>query len=213
MGAAAGLAVEADDLDDADAAVRRRRRRHRFRADQPVLVMGGAQRHVVVAHRQPLADGVVDRRLQRALRLGLRTAGDLMVPVSKLTMLRLDTPWQDVVRVVASSPFSRLPVYRTRPQDIIGTLRVKDLVYRYVVDGEGSPLESLVRPIVRVPQTLPADRVIGLLRERRVHQAVVTDSADEIVGLVTIQDVIGAFLDPASTRVDPASRRVEDAHR
>lgn len=149
------------------------------------------------------------RRLQRALRLGLRTAGDLMVPVSKLTMLRLDTPWPEVVRVVASSPFSRLPVYRDRPQDIVGTLRVKDLVYRYVMEGEGSPLGSLVRPIVRVPQSLAADRVIGLLRERRVHQAVVTDDRDEVVGLVTIQDVIGAFLDPATPKgqVEKEARR------
>ena len=125
-----------------------------------------------------------------------------MVPVSKLTMLQVETPWQEVVRVVASSPFSRLPVYRNGPQDIIGTLRVKDLVYHYVISGQSSPLETLVRPVVRVPATLPADRVISLLRERRVHQAVVTDNADQVVGLVTIQDVLGAFLDPAAGRTE-----------
>jgi CBS domain containing-hemolysin-like protein len=134
------------------------------------------------------------RRLKRALRLGLRTAGDLMVPLNKLTMLRSDTPWAELVRVVAASPFSRLPVYRDQPDQIIGTLRVKDLVWQYVVDGAGAPLEKLVRPVVRVPKDLPADRVIGLLRERRVHQAVVIDASDTIIGLLTIQDVIGAFL-------------------
>ncbi|NQW04917.1 MAG: HlyC/CorC family transporter [Acidobacteria bacterium] len=142
------------------------------------------------------------RRLHRALRLGLRTAGDLMVPVSKLTMLQVDTPWEEVVQVVASSPFSRLPVYRETPRDIIGTLRVKDLVYHYVVDGQGSPLETLVRTMVRVPATLSADRVIGLLRERRAHQAAVTDSVGHVVGLVTIQDVVGAFLDPVGSRTE-----------
>jgi CBS domain containing-hemolysin-like protein len=148
------------------------------------------------------------RRLRRALRLGLRSAGDLMVPLAKLTMVRVDTQWNELVRVVASSPFSRLPVYRDQPDQVIGTLRVKDLVHQYVVDGAGAPLEKLVRPVVRIASDLPADRVIGLLRERRVHQAVVTDASGTIVGLLTIQDVIGAFLDST-----PAAPRPEETRR
>jgi CBS domain containing-hemolysin-like protein len=54
--------------------------------------------------------------------------------------------------------------------------------------------------MVRVPSDLPADRVIALLRERRVHQAVVTDAAGAVVGLITIQDVIGAVLNTAAPR-------------
>lgn len=142
------------------------------------------------------------KRLRRALRLGLRTATDLMVPLSKLTMVRADTPWPDLVRVVTSSPFSRIPVYRDVPENVIGTLRVKDMVHQYVVDGAGAPMEKLVRPIVRVPHDLPADRVIALLRERRVHQAVVVDRTGTVAGLITIQDVIGAVLDTTTAKPD-----------
>lgn len=137
------------------------------------------------------------QRLHRALRLGVRTARDLMVPLEKLTMLRDDTPWSEVVRVVAASPFSRLPIYRQTPDNIIGTLRVKDLLHHYVLEGEPPALASLVRPLARVAQTLPADRVIALLRERRVHQAVVTAEHDRVVGLITIQDVLAEFLGEA----------------
>ena len=144
------------------------------------------------------------RRLRRALRLGLKTAADFMVPLSKLTMVRADTAWPDVVRLVTTSPFSRIPVYRDTPQNIIGTLRVKDLVYHYVLSGAGARLEHLARPIVRVSSDLPADRVIALLRERRVHQAVVTDAAGAVVGLITIQDVIGAVLNTAAPRTEEA---------
>lgn len=144
------------------------------------------------------------KRLRRALRLGLRTATDLMVPLPKLTMVRADTPWPELVRVVTSSPFSRIPVYRDVPENVIGTLRVKDLVHQYVVDGAGAPMEKLIRPIVRVPYDLPADRVIGLLRERRVHQAVVVDGSGTVAGLITIQDVIGAVLDTTTAKPDEA---------
>ena len=50
------------------------------------------------------------------LRLGLRTSRDLMVPLDRMTMLRLDAPWDEVVRTVAASPYSRLPVYRDAPE-------------------------------------------------------------------------------------------------
>jgi len=134
------------------------------------------------------------RRLRSALRLGLRSARDLMVPLEKLTMLPVDTSWEDTVRLVAQSPYSRLPVYRDLPDRILGTLRVKDFVIRYVTEGPPPSIENLLRPVARVLHTVPADQVITILRERRMHQAVVTDEADRAIGLITIQDVLAQFL-------------------
>ena len=139
------------------------------------------------------------RRLHRALHLGLRTARDLMVPHDRLTTLDVNTPWPEIVRLVAATPFSRIPVYRDSPHRIIGTLRVRDLVARYVAEGP-LPLERLVRPIVELRHDLPADRIVGVLRERRAHQAVVVDAPGHAIGLLTIQDVLGELLGPARTK-------------
>jgi putative hemolysin len=117
-------------------------------------------------------------------------------------MVRADTPWPELVRIVTASPYSRLPVYRDAPQNIIGTLRVKDLVYQFVLAGAGARLDQLARPVVRVPSDLPADRVIAVLRERRVHQAVVTDASGVAIGMITIQDVIGAVLNTVPPRME-----------
>jgi CBS domain containing-hemolysin-like protein len=136
------------------------------------------------------------RRLHRALRLSRRTARELMVPHDRLTMVRSDTPWAEVVRLVAATPFSRIPVYRDSPRRIVGTLRVKDLVGRYVAEGP-LPIDRLMRPVVELGQDLPADRVISLLRERRAHQAVVVDAPGHAIGLITIQDVLGELLGAA----------------
>jgi CBS domain containing-hemolysin-like protein len=133
------------------------------------------------------------RRLHKALHLGLRSARDLMVPHQRLTMLPVDTPWSEIVRFVASTPFSRIPIYRESPHRIIGTLRVKDLAVRYVAEGP-LPLQRLVRPVIEVSQDLPADRVLALLRERRVHQGVVVDTPGHAIGLITIQDVLTELL-------------------
>jgi magnesium and cobalt exporter, CNNM family len=135
------------------------------------------------------------QRLHRALRLSRKTARDLMVPRDRLTALSIDAGWDDLVRTVASSPFSRLPVFRDSIEQIVGTLRVKDLVQRYVREGP-LPLDRLIRPIQQLPETLTADRVIALLRERRAHHAVVVDPNGRAVGIITIQDVLGELLGP-----------------
>jgi len=143
------------------------------------------------------------QRLHRALRLGLKPARDLMVRRDRLTMLSEDASWDEVISTVAASPFSRIPVFRGSPDRIVGTLRVKDLVARYVSEGP-APLRALLRPVVRITEDMPADRIIQLLRERRAHQAVVVDREDRAAGLVTIQDVLGEMMGH-----EPAARAVE----
>jgi len=145
------------------------------------------------------------QRLHRALRLGLKPARALMVPRDRLTTLDIDASWEQVIHTVAASPFSRIPVFRGSQDQIVGTLRVKDLVGRYVTAGSAD-LRTLVRPVVRISEDLPADRIIQLLRERRAHQAVVVDPNDRAVGLVTIQDVLSEMLDTTAAAPAEAGR-------
>jgi CBS domain containing-hemolysin-like protein len=139
-------------------------------------------------------------RLRKALRLRLKTARDLMIPSQQLLMLSADSSWNDVLRTAAASPYSRLPVYRGSRDDIIGIVRVKDIVYRFVTDGTGTSLDRLVRPALKIRDNLPADQIIAYLREHRAHQAIVIDTAGAVAGLVTVQDVIGAFLHPGQKK-------------
>jgi CBS domain containing-hemolysin-like protein len=143
------------------------------------------------------------QRLRRALHLGLRKARDLMVARERLVMLSSATPWDAIVKTVTTSPFSRLPVYRDTPDDIIGMLRVKDLVERYVAEGP-VPLERLLRPVIRIREDVPADRVVTELRERRAHSAIVTDANGRTIGLITMQDLLGELLGTGSQSWQPA---------
>ena len=133
-------------------------------------------------------------RLHRALRLGLRNAGQLMVPRARLAAIELLTPFSDVLRVVATSPYSRLLIFRGSMDDIIGILHTKHVVMHFVQRGRAGSLAALVRPILRVPDTIPADRLLEFLRERRTHQALVTDATGAVVGLITLEDVVGELL-------------------
>ena len=132
-------------------------------------------------------------RLHRALRLGLRTARQLMVPRSRLAAVDEAMPFEEVLRLVAGSPYSRMPVYRGSLDTIIGIIHIKDVVTRFVQSGDLT-IASLLRPIVRVPDSMPADRLLAFLRERRSHQALVVDGSGAVAGLITLEDVLGELL-------------------
>src|SRR3954463_6694874 len=132
-------------------------------------------------------------RLHRALRLGLRSARQLMVPRSRLAAIDASLPFEEILRGVAASPYSRLPVYRASVDNIVGILHTKDVVMRYVRAG-GLSVAALRGPIVRLPDTMAADRLLTFLRERRSHQALVVDVSDSIVGLITLEDVVAELL-------------------
>jgi putative hemolysin len=133
-------------------------------------------------------------RLHRALRLGLRNARQLMVPRARLAAIELSTPFRDVFRIVATSPYSRLPVFHGTLDDVVGILHTKDVVTYFVQHGRTGTVAFLVRPILRVPQVMPADRLLEFFRERRSHQALVVDTTNTVVGLITLEDVLGELL-------------------
>ena len=135
------------------------------------------------------------RRLQRALRLNLRQAKQLMVPRRRISAIDIDTPLTEVIGAVAENPFSRLPVYRDSIDNVVGMLHTKDLV-RWLVDGGSTDatLASLLRPIATVHESVTADRVLRQLRERRTHQALVVDEFGGTAGLLTLEDVLSELL-------------------
>jgi CBS domain containing-hemolysin-like protein len=151
-------------------------------------------------------------RLHRALRLGLRTAEHLMVPRERLSSVDATTPFHDILRAVAASPFSRLPVY-DRPTDrFIGVLHTKDIVTAYISQGEPG-LGALLRPLVRVPKDMAADRLLAALREKRTHQAFVVGDDGRVAGLVTLEDVVAELLGDVADEFKGARRRLRVPER
>jgi putative hemolysin len=151
------------------------------------------------------------RRLQRALRLNIRQAKQLMVPRTRMSALDVDTPMAKVITAVAASPYSRLPVYRGSIDNIVGVLHTKDLV-RWIVRGRQADvtLATLSRPISAVHESVTADRVLRHMRERRSHQALVVDEFGGTSGVITLQNVLAEFLGEVGDEFKPADPSAEE---
>jgi CBS domain containing-hemolysin-like protein len=133
-------------------------------------------------------------RLQRALRLNLRQAKQLMVPRRKISAIDINTPLKEVISIVAQSPYSRLPVYKDSIDNIVGLVHTKDLVRWLVSNGTDAAVASLMRPVASVHESVTADKVLRHLRERRSHQALVVDEFGGTAGLLTLEDVLSEVL-------------------
>ena len=145
-------------------------------------------------------------RLHRALRLGLRTARQLMVPSERLATVDAATPFEEMLRIVASSAYSRLPVYDGAPGNLVGVLHTKDVVTAFVGQRDATTA-TLLRPVIRVPGDMPADRLLAYLRERRSHQALVATNDGQVEGLVTLEDVVGELLGGVADEFKGVRRR------
>jgi CBS domain containing-hemolysin-like protein len=146
-------------------------------------------------------------RLHQALRLGLRTAGQLMVPRDRLAAVEASTLFAEVLRIVATSPYSRLPVYRGSLDDVIGILHTKDVVTDFVSDRRRTSVMALLRPIPRVHGSIAADRLLTYFREKRVHQALVVGNGGRVEGLITLEDVVAELLGGVSDEFKAAASR------
>jgi CBS domain containing-hemolysin-like protein len=135
-------------------------------------------------------------RLRQALQLSVRSAGELMVPRTRIEALDAATPADELLQAVRDTPYTRLPVYEDTIDHIVGILHVRDVAVRLVGDGvlPAADLRPLLRPVLIVPETLTADRLLSRMRAEKRTMAVVADEYGGTAGLVTIDDILDELL-------------------
>jgi putative hemolysin len=124
-----------------------------------------------------------------ALQLRNRRVRDIMRPRIDIDAVDVDTPYHEVVGVVAMSGFSRLPVYEGNLDHIVGFIYNKDVLQQFYL-GRDIQLRSMLREPLFIPENLTLDRVLTLFQERRTQLAIVLDEFGGTRGMVTFEDVL-----------------------
>lgn len=141
--------------------------------------------------------GILEPTEQRvaleALRLGDRSARDIMQPRMEMDALEVNTPPNEVLGAVALAGYSRLPVYEGDLDHILGSIHIKD-VLRCNYLGIRLDLRRLMHPPILVPETLPLDRLLVALQNKKTHLAIVLDEFGGTQGVVTLQDIVDELI-------------------
>jgi CBS domain containing-hemolysin-like protein len=116
---------------------------------------------------------------------------EVMTPRTDIMAVTADAKLDEVLDVVASSGFSRMPVYRNSLDDIVGVLLVKDILGWLRSEQESDfNAGTAAREAYFVPDTKPVDDLLTEFRHQKVHMAVVVDEFGGTDGLVTLEDLL-----------------------
>ena len=127
--------------------------------------------------------------LLNILKLGEKTAQDVMTPRIDIRAAPEDVDFRGLIQLLREHGHSRVPIYRNDLDEIIGIVHIKD-VLPYVFEPESFQLQKIMRAPMFVA---PSIRVLDLLlqmRLSRAHIALVVDEFGGIDGLVTIEDLV-----------------------
>lgn len=127
--------------------------------------------------------------IHRVFDFGNRRVSEVMTPREKLFAIAVDTPPDRLGAEVAKGHFSRVPIYRDTPDNIVGILHIKDLVMRRL--GPATPrVARLVRPAYFIPPAKPLSELFDEMRRGRFQLALVVDEYGGLLGLITLEDLL-----------------------
>lgn len=124
--------------------------------------------------------------IERILSLSRVNVGRVMVPLARAAVVPEHIARDDFLRIARMAHFSRLPVWRDHPANMIGIVTV----FTVLTDPQQRPIAAHVRPavVLRLDETVPA----ALLKLQQSHEfmAIVTDRRGRCVGLLTLKDLV-----------------------
>jgi Mg2+/Co2+ transporter CorB len=119
--------------------------------------------------------------------------GDAMIHRTKMRTLDADLPPADLVREALASPYTRMPIWRGEPDNIIGMLHVKDLFRAYAgAGGDASRLRAsdIALEAWFIPEATSLQDQLKAFLRRKTHSALVVDEYGVVLGLITLEDII-----------------------
>ena len=130
---------------------------------------------------------------------------DVMVHRTEMVMVNADLPPEELVGEVLASEYTRIPLWRDKPENIVGVLHAKDLLRAIPAsDGDMSRIDvsSIALPPWFVPEMRSVSEQLKAFRRRKTHFALVVDEYGEVEGLVTLEDILEEIVGDISDEQD-----------
>ena len=148
------------------------------------LLVEGSDAGIIEEHEHDM--------LRNVFRLDDRQIGSLMVPRRDVVYLDADRPWEENVKRIEDSEHTRFPVVRGGLREILGVVSAR-LLLKKTLHGKTPDLKTDLQPAVFVPESLTGMELLQNFRTSGTQLAFVVDEYGEVLGIVTLQDVLEAI--------------------
>jgi CBS domain containing-hemolysin-like protein len=128
--------------------------------------------------------------LRNLLHFGEQTAGAMCVTRGDIIAVPRGISFEELVGTFAEAGHSRLPVYKSSLDEVVGMVHIKDVFVASVDPSRDRSIDALMREPLFVPESMGAIELLARMRTERVHLAIVVDEFGGTEGLLTIEDVV-----------------------
>ncbi|HTJ65719.1 MAG TPA: transporter associated domain-containing protein [Alphaproteobacteria bacterium] len=169
-----------------------------------------ALRSAIEGHASTDAEDAAETREERnmlrsILDLGEVTVVEVMTHRRQMVTIDAELAPSDIVDAALASPFTRLPLWRDEPDNIVGIVHAKSLLRAVRAAREQLTAQDIDQVVSKpwfVPDTTTLLDQLQAFRERREHFALVVDEYGSLLGLVTLEDILEEIVGDITDELD-----------
>ena len=142
-----------------------------------------------IAENEDVLDEDASELVSAAIDFSDISASEVMTARVDIVAIDIDDPWEEILRTIDTSHYSRIPVYEDSIDHVIGILSLNRFL-KAMIDRDKVEIRSLLLPTCYVYKTMKLPAVLSSLRNAQQHIAVVTDEYGGTLGVVSMEDVL-----------------------
>lgn len=137
-------------------------------------------------------------------------AREVMTPRTNVFAIDINTPSQELIVSIVEEQYSRVPVYESDIDNIIGILYLKD-IFAYIIKNNTHevPVRELLRPAYFVPESKNIDTLFRELQRSKNHMAILIDEYGGFAGILSIEDLMEEIVGNISDEYDEDVKEIE----
>jgi len=146
--------------------------------------------------------------IQNVFDFNERVVKNIMVPRTKISGIEVDTSKEELLEILITEGYSRMPVYDEVIDKIIGIMHAKDIL-PLLARNEEIVLRDIIRKPYFIPETKKINDLMAELQQKRIQIAIVSDEFGGTAGMVTLEDIVEELVGEIQDEYDEEKPIVE----
>ena len=147
-------------------------------------------RHAIALTTDPEEDKEEQEILKGIVNFSNITVKSVMRARVDVVAVEMHMDFEELLELIQTHNFSRLPVYDENLDQVRGILHIKDLLPYLKEDAKPLPLSEVMREVYFIPESKKIDSLMEEFKTQRLHMAVVVDEFGGTAGIITLEDII-----------------------
>ncbi|MGO1581089.1 MAG: hemolysin family protein [Peptoniphilaceae bacterium] len=167
--------------------------------------------YIKVSQQQGVINSAGEEMIVNIMDFDDKMAYEIMTPRTSIYMIDYEDFNIDKLDEILETGYSRIPVYRENPDNIIGTIYIKDLFANYSLNKyQTIDLDACMKEPYFVPETKKIDLLLKELQSTKNYVAVLIDEYGGLSGMVTVEDIVEEIVGEIEDEYDKDEPRLEE---